>query len=399
MKSISPFLVLCATLLALPLTSCSPLPTPATVATPDPTATGTPSLAATATDLPRVEEVTFKSGSFTLVGDLWVPEGTAPYPVILLNQGSGMEARTNRGFSPIVERMLQTGYAVFSWDKPGVGDSTGQLGDTRVLHQRAQILLDAIEVMKARPDIDRHRIGLEGGSQAGYVMSLVLSMSGDIAFMICDSCPGMSGVDQSTYQTMALALCTGTPEGQADRRAGLLTDLDAARNYETYSQYAHYREVIEALFETASSAPKGFGFEVVPEEAWRLNDPEMETWWDPMQVIRDTTIPVLVLLGDKDWQMDPLQAAYAWSKALQAAGNSYSRVELIPNANHDLAAPATGCPDGDKQMLEKYVQSLGYESLESAMAAIQEDPELMNQFPFAPGYLDLIEEWLRGLPQ
>jgi len=73
-------------------------------------------------------------------------------------------------------------------------------------------------------------------------------------------------------------------------------------------------------------------------------------------------------------------------------------VELFPNANHDLAAPATGCPHGHKQMLEKYVQSLGYESLESAMAAIQDNPELMNQFPFAPGYLDLIEEWLRGLP-
>ncbi|HET7012039.1 MAG TPA: CocE/NonD family hydrolase [Anaerolineales bacterium] len=346
----------------------------------------------------RIEEITFQSGEFTLVGDLWLPEGTAPFPVILLNQGSGLDNRIDRGFAlPIMERMQRAGYATFSWDKPGVGESTGQLSDTRLLHERAQILLDAIEVMKARPDIDPHRIGLEGGSQAGYVMSLVLSMSEDIAFMICDSCPGMSGVDQSTYQAMALALCTGTPEGQADQRAELLADLDATRDYETYDQYAHYREVIEALFETASSAPKGLGFEVVPEEAWRLNDPKIEGWWSPMEVIRHTKIPVLVLLGDKDWQMDPLQAADAWSKALQAAGNSHSRVELFPDANHDLAAHATGCPDGDKEMFEKYVQSLGYTSLETAMTAIQENPELMNQFPFAPGYLDLIEEWLRGL--
>ena len=347
----------------------------------------------------RVEEITFTSESFTLVGDLWLPEETSPFPVILLNQGSGMEARLNRGFSPMVERMLRVGYAVFSWDKPGVGQSTGRLSDARLLHERAQILLDAIEVMKARPDIDPQRIGLEGGSQAGYVMSLALSKSQDIAFMICDSCPGMSGVDQTTYQFMALALCTGTPEEQADRRRELLAELDASRAYETYDQYAHYREAIEALFETASNAPRGYGFEVVPEEAWRLNDPEIEAWWNPMEAIPHTTFPVLVLLGDKDWQMDPLQAADAWSKALQEAGNSYSRVELFPNANHDLAAPATGCPDGDMQMFQKYVQSLGYESLETAMTAIQENPELMNQFPYAPGYLDLIEEWLRGLPQ
>jgi hypothetical protein len=31
------------------------------------------------------------------------------------------------------------------------------------------------------------------------------------------------------------------------------------------------------------------------------------------------------------------------------------------------------------------------------MAAIQKNPELMSQFPYAPGYLDLIEEWLTGL--
>jgi len=381
-------LMICSVLLVL--AACAPQP----VLTP---ASPLDSMSAEQPQPPRVEEITFQSGSFTLVGDLWLPEGTGPFPVILLNQGSGMDARANRGFSPMLERMLRAGYAVFSWDKPGVGKSTGQLSDARVLHERAQILLDAIEVMKARPDIDPHRIGLEGGSQAGYVMSLVLSMSQDIAFMICDSCPGMSGVDQSTYQAMALALCTGTPDGQADRRKELLAELDAARAYETYSQYAHYREVIEALFGTAAKVPKGYGFEVVPEEAWRLNDPEKETWWDPMEVIRHTTIPVLVLLGDQDRRMDPLQAAVAWRKALAEAGDPHSRVELFPNANHDLVVSETGCPDDDLRWLEEYVQARGYESLAAAMAAIQENPSLMSQFPFAPGYLDLIEEWLRDL--
>jgi len=345
----------------------------------------------------RTEEIAFQSGSFTLVGDLWLPEGTGPFPVILLNQGSGMDARTNRGYSPMLDRMLQAGYGVFSWDKPGVGKSIGQLSDERVLHERAQILLDAIEVMKAHPDIDPQRIGLEGGSQAGYVMSLALSTSQDIAFMICDSCPGMSGVDQTTYQYMAMALCTGTPEGQADRRAELLAELDAARTYETYGQYAHYREVVQALFSTASNVPKGYGFEVVPEEAWRLNDPENETWWDPMGVIRHTTIPVLVLLGDQDRRMDPLQAAHAWREALEVAGNPNSRVELFANANHDLVVSETGCPGDDLRWLDEYAKARGYESLAAAMAAAQENPELMNQFPFAPGYLDTVEEWLRGL--
>ena len=95
--------------------------------------------------------------------------------------------------------------------------------------------------------------------------------------------------------------------------------------------------------------------------------------------------------------MDPLQAAYAWRKALGETGNPRSRVELFPNANHDLIVSETGCPEDDLRWLEEYVKARGYESLSAAMAAIQENPELMSQFPYAPGYLDLIEEWLRGL--
>jgi hypothetical protein len=59
----------------------------------------------------------------------------------------------------------------------------------------------------------------------------------------------------------------------------------------------------------------------------------------------------------------------------------------------------TGCPDDDVRWLDEYAKARGYESLAAAMAAAQENPELMNQFPFAPGYLDTIEAWLRDLRQ
>ena len=44
-----------------------------------------------------------------------------------------------------------------------------------------------------------------------------------------------------------------------------------------------------------------------------------------------------------------------------------------------------------------YAKSLGYESLAAAGAAVHENLELLRLFPYAPGYLDLIEEWLTGL--
>jgi pimeloyl-ACP methyl ester carboxylesterase len=346
----------------------------------------------------RIEKITFQSGSFQLVGDLRLPAGRSPFPLVILVHGSGLDDRTNGGFYlPLMERMAQAGYATFSWDTPGTGESTGEFSSTRRLHQKAQILLDAIEVIKARPDIDPQRIGLDGGSQAGYVMPLALSASNDIAFMICSACPGMSGADQTTYQAMALALCEGVPEEQIDRRTELLAELDAVRRYETYDEYVHYRQVIKALFAIAANAPKGYGFEVVPREAWLSNDPEIEDWWNPIDVIQHTTIPVLAIFGDRDPRIDPIQAAYAYREALEQVGNPKSRVELIPGANHDMIVSDTGCPDDDTRWLEEYVKSKGYASLSEAQEAVRKDPGLMSAFPFAPGFLDTIEEWLRDL--
>jgi uncharacterized protein len=234
------------------------------------------------------------------------------------------------------------------------------------------------------------------------VMPLALAQSKDIAFMICVSCPGMSGADQTTYQNMAMALCTGTPKGQAERRTELLAELDAARTYETYEAYARYREVIDALFGTARQAPQGRGFEVVPEKAWQANDSANEPWWNPIEVIEQVKIPVLAIFGDKDPQMDPIQGAYAYREALAKASNPLSRVELFPGANHGIAVSETGCPADDLQWVEQYVKTLGYESVNEALAALREDPynpESLSLYPYAPGYLNLIEDWLKGLPR
>jgi len=135
-----------------------------------------------------------------------------------------------------MERMLRAGYATFAWDKPGTGESTGTIHQSFLIQQRAQIILDAIEVLKTRGDIDPGQIGLIGASQAGYVMPHALSMSDDIAFMICVSCPGVPEDDQMAFQLTAFALCGSVPEGMADQKASLLAELDRARTFDTYAE-------------------------------------------------------------------------------------------------------------------------------------------------------------------
>ena len=75
----------------------------------------------------RIEEITFQSGESSLVGELRTPAGVGPFPLVIFVHGDAPTAnRTMFGmYLPIMERMLHAGYAVFSWDNPGAGESTG----------------------------------------------------------------------------------------------------------------------------------------------------------------------------------------------------------------------------------------------------------------------------------
>jgi pimeloyl-ACP methyl ester carboxylesterase len=306
-----------------------------------------------------------------VVGDLRLPGGSGPFPVILWVHGDGPADRTDSdSLLPLMELVQQAGYAFFSWDKPGSGESTGTIDDRRLIEQRSQILLDAITVMKARPDIDRRWIGLAGASQAGYVMPRALMLSKDIAFVICVSCPGMAGNDRMAFQVTALALCNEVPEEKADEKADLLADLASAQTYDTYEGYVRYREVLEALAGIASVSLDPWP--VTSQETWEKNTPINERTWNPAKVMEQVTVPVLAFFGGKDRQMDPIQAAHVYRQALEQ-GNPHSRVELYADANHSLVMAETGCPEELCQIAQS------------------------GKYTIAPHFIKTLDQWLRQL--
>jgi len=102
--------------------------------------------------------------------------------------------------------------------------------------------------------------------------------------------------------------------------------------------------------------------------------------------------------------MDSLQATFAYSKALGEVGNPKSRVEVIPNADHIILTSKTGCPDELQKTVSRFFLwfaiTHGLTSQEKLMTYISDDPYkpgLLNSIPFAPGYLDLMENWLKDL--
>jgi pimeloyl-ACP methyl ester carboxylesterase len=317
------------------------------------------------------EEIVFQSGSFRIVGDLQLPEGTPPFPVVLFVHGDGPNDRTSGvTYPPIMERMLAAGYATFAWDKPGTGESSGEIDRSRLVEQRAQIVLDAISVIKERADIDGEWIGLWGISQAGFVIPRVLENSQGIAFLICVSCSGEPGVEQGVYLVTAQAICAGLPEEDAEQVESLLSGASWAQ---TYEEYERYKAPLADFPDLVAVAELGFFMGVRPEEEWHADDLSGDYFADPIEVIERTTIPVLAFFGERDTQVDPVQGAQAYAEALERAGNPLSRVELIPGTDHNIILSETGC-------LEE-----------------RDNRPRWRWTDYAPEYLDILQEWLAEL--
>lgn len=74
----------------------------------------------------EAKKVTFTNGEDSLSGHYLLPDKGKPRAVILFVHGDAPLEYDAYGYYPLIWRRLQSqGFAIFSWDKPGVGNSTG----------------------------------------------------------------------------------------------------------------------------------------------------------------------------------------------------------------------------------------------------------------------------------
>jgi dipeptidyl aminopeptidase/acylaminoacyl peptidase len=296
-----------------------------------------------------VEEITFRSGRFKVVGDLRMPAEGGPHPAIIMVHGDGAATRNGAvRFGPMIEIFLRNGYSVFSWDKPGSEESTGHLDGGKKITERARILADAIDVLVEHPQIDPDRIGLWGISQAGWVMPKALESTDHVAFMIVVSGGAEDGFEQGGYMVGRKVLGASGSEEQA---ALVETYRPQAYKAATYEEYLEAMEIlleIPALLELME-------LEITEESKWKPISRDEDGFYDPMEEIKQATIPILVFYGARDLIVDPVQGAEAYEAAFQAAGNTNYRIVVFPNSAHVF----TNHPEYQSTM-ETWLQELVY---------------------------------------
>jgi pimeloyl-ACP methyl ester carboxylesterase len=313
------------------------------------------------------KEITFQADKFHVVGELRLPKVGTKHPLVIMVHGDGPAYR--RYFAELKECMLRAGYATLMWDKPGYGKSKGEFSEAHLRQERAQILVDAIHQMKKRPEIDADHIGVWGISQAGYVIPKALQQTEDISFMIMVGCPGENGINQTAYLIRKQLQYAGLSEKEAEEAENHFIQLFYAESFEQYIKHA------KPLYDNPIQRELGFVSALWDKDNWKPFKPDRESFFNPMDIIKTVTIPSLVLFGEKDTQVDPIQGKEAYVNAFQTAGNKNYRIELIPNADHNIILSETG------SMKERSERS---------------SKEWSN---YAPEYLIIMEDWLKQLKE
>lgn len=245
----------------------------------------------------RHEQERIKSRGAELAATISLPRwGSGPFPAIVTVHGSGPRRAQD---SRIVWRnLVPEGMVVLTYDKPGVGESSGRFEEVRTdtseqqLRGIAEDVLACLEVLRKHSQVDPKRVGLFGGSQAGWIIPLASDVRKDIPFSVILSGPATSYGMEMYYSSL-------TGEGQRTG-SGLSAD-EIEQRLNTYNGLAGY---------------------------------------EPLPVLARSTTRTLWLFGERDIDI-PARRSAMILRELQSRGAPFA-IKVYPNGNHNLEDHATG---------------------------------------------------------
>jgi uncharacterized protein len=238
-------------------------------------------------------ELEVHRGELTLGGALWA-RGRDAVATVLMHPGSGPSDRDNDVyFPPIREHLLERGIAIASFDKRGVGRSTGRWEDAGIEAQAE----DALACVAALREADAPGpIGLYGHSQGGWVVVEAASRDPDVAFVIANSGPGVTPGEQERYSLQAATRARGVGPRELeevdrlfDRLLALARDRVPLEEVRLLVARESFPAVVEEL-----------DFPLLPDDpaVWELVCSIVD--YDPSPALDRIRVPVLALFGEDD---------------------------------------------------------------------------------------------------
>jgi len=281
----------------------------------------------------RTEDLQYRNGEIGLAGTIYFPEGSGPFPGVVVVQGSGDSGRSNVWSQTAAKLLASNGIAALLTDKRGVGSSQGDWR-TSSFEDLAGDALAGVAALRAHADLVADKVGLIGLSQGGRVVALAASR-GQVEFVINFSggaVPAKTGLYHELEQTYR-------QHGVAEDDIAFLQEMTRLsfvfiETGDCFEEYLAKRLEVRARFGEAS-------VETWPETRdhwywtfWRLNHA-----YDPVPhwqvVVEEKNTPVFVAYGEED-EKDNVPVATSVRRLNEQLASNLLSIHVYPGVGHGL---------------------------------------------------------------
>ncbi len=300
--------------------------------------------------VPDVERIDVRFGpGDALAGTLYRPENAgAAKPGIVLVHGSGPQDRN--GYASIIaflaERFAAHGTVVLTYDKRGVGQSTGAW-QSAGFDKLAADAKEAMVFLRARSEVDPENVGLAGSSQAGWVVATAIDNGANPAFTLLIGAAGsaLTVEEQNLYNTGVRMNCAGIAEDEvalalAQQRAFFAAKRDR-KNVGALAEISAVAAKHPAIADWLFPATVGSGG---PPQWYEVLDPD----FDPLPIWKRYPGRAYFLFGTMD-DSTPAKVAMERLKDI----NERTRTLLLDGSQH-LGMEATGLCKAELEQVSRF---------------------------------------------
>lgn len=177
------------------------------------------------------QSVLIKNNNVTLSAAYYSPiNNQGQLAAVVIVHGSA--ASTYDDVSFYTNIATQLGMSVLAFDKRGVGGSSGKYQPFTVeesipwFNLLASDVLACLKWLRERPETDTTKIGLLGGSQAGWIMPLAASKNKEVKFIISGEGVSVSAGEENYFSELTKdGTDRGLPISIADKKLQTFTGL------------------------------------------------------------------------------------------------------------------------------------------------------------------------------
>ena len=241
-------------------------------------------------------------------GTLILPPGDGPFPCLVAHSAGGVAPRWDPG-----DVFAERGWAVYCYDKGGVGESEGDFDRGR-LTSLAGDAVAAGAMLSKRPELDPERIVFLGLGEGGQVGALAMSASDVYAAAVLGSCAAMEGLFPALARHRILHVLAPFYQWDAAR----------TRAYEDLSIVRWQEWLYEGMDEVVLLGRRA-----------SLRSLQDLAGADLLSALSQAKAPVLLLHGEQD-QWTPVDGARKLESLLQQAGADRVGLRTFTGLGADL---------------------------------------------------------------